>query len=118
MVQCPICNVPIDFHKAGPCLDSWLAKMIFSQEVNSVEDSTGSIRPDVPAFSTDMASAWLIIQKLCSESGNSYADIVYREGQFGVRFDPDIKLTWSNQDALAISRAAIKAASMRIASLV
>jgi hypothetical protein len=106
-MECPICSVSVDLHRPGPCLDAWLAGKILGQTVTWVEDSTGSKRPDVPSFSTDIASAWIIVRKFQATS----ADLRFREGQFGVRFGGNREFTWSDQEPLAICRAAIRARS-------
>jgi len=111
-MQCPICKVPIDSHKASACLDAWVAEKILEREVKWVEDSMGSKRPDAPSFSTDIASAWLIMQKVRVKYSD-HIDLVFREGQFGVRLSPTMDFTWCDQEPLAICRAAIKTAVMR-----
>jgi hypothetical protein len=108
-IECPICNTAVDLHPPGPCLDAWLSKEVLKEEVRWVEDSTGSKRPDLPGFSTDIASAWIVVRKLREERAAESIDLTFREGRFGVRFSRNQEFTWSDREPLAICKAAIKA---------
>src|SRR5262245_54277211 len=108
-IQCPICNTALDVHPPGPCLDAWLSKEVLKEEVRWVEDSTGSKRPDLPGFSTDIASAWMVVRKIQEAKAADPIDLTFRESRFGACFGQSREFTWSDQEPLAICKAAIKA---------
>lgn len=121
-MNCPHCNVHIDEHPASRCLDAWVARgvmdwmlVITHDDVDWVcADSEGQRRL-IPAYSTDIAAAWEVVEKL---SQYCYVDIgvdvsgaqvqidVNDNGEWQLAF---VESTRADTAPLAISRAAIKA---------
>ena len=72
-IRCPNCDTSVDEHDSGRCLDAWVSEVVFGEPAKWWEvpghrhdywKDTGTVITELSHYSTDIAAAWEVVEKL------------------------------------------------------
>ena len=128
-MNCPHCNVHVDEHEAGRCMDAWVATEVMGIPVESAMGYTVkwllddcNYKPEefpyefyhCRRYSTDIAAAWQAVEKLAaSEDWDEHPVDVHKNYAFKDMWTAHFRdysvVAHADTASLAICRAALKA---------
>ena len=91
-LHCPECGIEIDEHPAGRCLDAWVAITIMNWKYAPKTDPKiklwlywrrpdGMLKYEPPEYSTDIAAAWEVVEKMQKPNWAWHIESFYADGE-------------------------------------